>query len=461
MPSTHRFCELGVIGSLVAILIASGCSKPAPPNVVLVTIDTLRADRLGSYGHQIDTSPFLDDLASQGVRFQNAYSESSWTTPSIVSLLTSLRPTTHGIESASVVVRGQGENQPSQLRQQTLPRRLLLWPQSLKARGYRTFGITANGLLKGDRGFRRGFDHYKCIGFGNAEKVEAIVRRWKRNITRQRPYFLWLHFIEPHGPYNEHPSVRELYGPRTSRLAKTIAPWQLTKRSPERLRNALPRALELYDGEIRHTDGVIARIFDNLGISSSDLVIVTSDHGEEFFDHGNFGHASTLYEEVVRVPLIIRFPGALHAGRTIDGAVRLIDVLPTVLEVLGIAPVEHFQGRSLLPLIAGKESGSREVVATLHRYERNSMASLTQGDWKYIHHDVDPASHRLFNLARDPGERSNLLSTENRRAQAMAAHLSAVVERDRSRQLVAPRARLSEAQAERLRALGYLPETAD
>lgn len=175
-------------------LLALGCGDAPRPNVLLVTIDTLRADRLSGAGHSRQTTPYLDELAASGVRFERAYASSSWTAPSVASLLTSLDPRRHGIEhghlSEQVIVQ-----------QEVIPESLPLWPELLRNAGYRTYGITANTHLYGHFGFDRGFDRYECIGFLTADEVLETLERWQLEITASEPWFVWVHLLDPHARY--------------------------------------------------------------------------------------------------------------------------------------------------------------------------------------------------------------------------------------------------------------------
>ncbi|MFT5441941.1 MAG: arylsulfatase A-like enzyme [Myxococcota bacterium] len=443
----------------IATLILLGCmawigcadAPPERPNIVLVTVDTQRADRLGSYGYPKSTTRFLDSLAVDGIRFERAYSASSWTVPSVVSLLTSLNPTVHGVERGLFLA---GEV----TQQEAIPESVAVLPELLRERGYTTFGVTANEHLAARFGFDRGFDRYECLGVANADELMGVVARWNEEITASAPYFLWLHLLDPHAPYFFHDSQRDFYGPRAGLVKRfeSLTPWSLSNQRVSKRSVKFAALNALYDGEIRHTDTALADIFASLGVDGGDLVIVTSDHGEEMLDHDGFGHGESLFEEVIRVPLIVRFPGGEMAGTTVQSPVRLIDVVPTILEAVGVEVPEAMQGRGLKGSIDGSDVVERDVVASLARIPGKNLKSLTIGEWKYIHDHLHPEADRLFNVVRDPSESKNLLSAESERAQRMRSRLDEILDEEAARRLVAREVQVSSDQVEQLKALGYV-----
>jgi len=211
-----KLCTLGLVSA--AALVAVGCefsSRPRP-NVILITIDTLRADRLSCYGYTRETTPFLDQLARDGIRFSRAYSNASWTAPAVVSLLTGLLPTTHGVEHGTI------ENRTDVVNQEVVPVEARMWAEVLQRAGYRSFGITANGHLDPRFGFDRGFERYRCIGFADAEGVKQVLASWRREIVESHPYFLWVHLFDPHAPYRFHAAAMRDYHPQFRRIPKKV-----------------------------------------------------------------------------------------------------------------------------------------------------------------------------------------------------------------------------------------------
>jgi len=371
------------------------------PNIVLITIDTLRADALGSYGGPAAATPVLDGLAKQGVRFERAYATSSWTAPSMASLLTGVYPARHGVEHGTVI-DGKLSGQPAIA--EGLPRVAALLGQA----GYRTYGVAANGHLQGDLGFAAGFDHYECLGFVAADRVTAALAAMKTEILGQpRPWFTWVHLLDPHAPYavNEawlgetwrgRPRFPELDNPPS---ADTYARLDVTG---ERL--GYVRAL--YQGEVRRIDDVVGHLLAELQVDEHTLVVVTSDHGEDFGEHGRFGHGQTLFETSVRVPLIVRLPEHAHAGRVVTDAVSAIDLLPTLAAQLGVAPPASIDGVNLLPAMAGEPLRREAVFAEVALREHFRM--VTSGGWKLIRRVPSTDQGSLYRLADDPGEQAQV-----------------------------------------------------
>lgn len=419
------------------------------PNLVLVTIDTLRADRLSSYGHPRETTPYLDALAARGARFSRAYSPAPWTAPAMASLFTSTPPLRHGVVHGTIRA-GQVAQQ------EIIPDDLPLLTQVLQAGGYRTFGIAANGHLAADYGFGRGFDDYRCIGFESTDAIERELALTLRALPGEGPYFLWVHLFDPHQEYLPREPWISAFWPkdrrRYPRLSTMTNPKALADLDPEGSRFAYLNAL--YDSELRHVDEFAKELLEPLVEAGDPLVVVTSDHGEEFADHGAYGHGHTLFDELLRVPLIVRLPGRLGAGKVIAEPVSLLDVMPTLLDAAGLEPPGAPAGRSLLPLINGESSPPRAFFASNSRDVE--IRALIRGKQKYVHYPLDPSRDQLFDLAADPQEAYNLLQ-----AGADASELLAELERHAARSeaarpgpiRTAPR---SAEELEELRALGYV-----
>jgi choline-sulfatase len=451
-------CSLGLVSA--AAMVAVGCnpaSRPRP-NVILITIDTLRADRLSCYGYTRETTPFLDQLARDGIRFTRAYSNASWTVPAMVSLLTGLLPTTHGVEHGTI------ENRSDVVNQEVVPGEAQMWAEVLQRAGYRSFGITANGHFDPRFGFDRGFERYRCIGFADAEGLKQVLTSWRREIVESPPYFLWVHLFDPHAPYRFHASAMREYHPQFRRIPNKVRARLQNELVPEYLKRAevtegsdrFRYVNALYDGEVRYTDTVIREIFEDLPISSGDLVIVTSDHGEEFLEHQKFGHGNTLYEEVVKVPLILRLPESESAGVVVDRAVSLVDLLPSILDYLDIAIPVELQGQSVLPLLRGEQSSPRFILTSLSRFPALKTKSITLGSWKYVHHYADPEQTGLFELSRDPGEQRNLLHRRSELAESLERLLFELEAQAQQQRLSPGTQVLAPEEVDRLKALGYL-----
>ena len=417
--------------ALVSTLALSGCRRregpPARPDIVLITIDTLRADRLSAYGYDRETSPFLDELAASGVRFAATYSPSSWTVPSMASLFTSLEPDHHGVQRGIVKkekIRGQ----------EILADDFTLLAEVLQQAGYRTFGVSANLHLAKRFGFAQGFDHYRNLGFANADRIAPVLEEWRDMlVSGPDPYFLWIHYLDPHDPYYPREPWFENPVPALAGEVSEQNPVQIDRlywlnsadgrrRNPRRLKKELRIAEAAYDAEISYTDDQIRQALAALDPASEAFVVVTADHGEAFYEHEHLGHGQDLHEEQVRVPLILRFPGALHRGRVVEKPVSLVDVMPTILDFLAIEPPGDSQGRSLLPLITGSTSPLPPVFLAVSRAEPG-IRGIRQGDWKYLRTLGDPAGDRLFDLRSDPGERRNLAGEYPEVAEDLARRL--------------------------------------
>jgi arylsulfatase A-like enzyme len=435
---------------------AASAALPAKPNVVLLSIDTLRADALGSYGNGAATTPALDRLAQSGVRFAHAYSTSSWTPPAMASLMTGLYPIRHGVTSGRVVQQPRDGRPRRRIEgQQVLPPDLTMLAQVLQRSGYRTYGITANAHLDAELGFARGFDRYECLGFAEADRVLASFRAFQTEISAKRaPYFLWVHLFDPHTPYFRDETWFERAlpnGPRFPELER-VTPPERYKDMGVNGGERLDYVRALYHGEVRHSDRAAESVLTALQAEDDALIVVVSDHGEEFLEHGMFGHAHSLFEETVRVPLIVRFPDRRHAGKVVAQPVSIVDVLPTIAAAIGAQAPASADGRSLLPLIEGAAQDPRTVFAELARDRPRKMAF---GDGFKLIHDVnDPAASALYDLGQDPGERSDLFAAQPERAAALLRALREQLGLGAER---ATQSRpLDARQVEALRSMGYV-----
>ncbi|NNL66168.1 MAG: sulfatase, partial [Myxococcales bacterium] len=392
----HR--RLWLAGALSGVLLAAGLllrrapsddgvpgvpSRPAgrPPNVVVYLVDTLRADHLGVYGYERPTSPVLDRWAAQSVVFDRAYAPSSWTRPSVVSLLSGLDPIRHGVED----------------RLDVIPDDVRLLSEQLRSRGYATFAAVTNPNVLPEWGFGQGFDVFEDLDpDGQGTRADAVsdwvVSRMPELAARQ-PFLLYLHLLDPHAPY-EPPAPYDERFPRIPALPAN-------------------HSIGRYDGEIAFVDAEFGRSLDALaerGLADDTLVIFLSDHGEELMDHGQLGHGATLFEEVVRVPLILRLPRGAHAGARVATRVSLIDVFPTVLGLLGLPPAPGLDGRDLSPLLDGRggsaDLAGRDLFLSLYTTgtRSNLVRGVLSGEHKYLRRSRPEASEALFDLARDPEE---------------------------------------------------------
>jgi len=444
-----------------ALLLACGPSSP-PPNVVLVSIDSLRADHLGAYGAGRDTSPNIDGIASEGALFETVMAPTSWTLPSHVTLLTGQSIPVHG-------VAGRLDRLD--------PARITL-AQQLSAAGYVTAGFVSAPFLHAAYGFARGFDVYENLGA--AAKMESLPVRAVDNLASHRdstagvvvdralqwldarpdadaPFFLFVHLWDPHYDYDPPAPYDTLFDREydgtldaTSYALNPGIHAGIGERDKQHLR-------ALYDGEVRWTDAQLGRLFDALrrrGELDRTLVSIVSDHGEEFFEHGRKGHDKTLFEESVRVPWILRLPGRIEAGRRVTGPVSLEDVAPTLLDVAGVAPLGEATGHSRAAHLSGDAAPPGDPVLLVLR----SQAALRGPDWKIIV-DRRRGDGRYYDLARDPAEQhpEEAGGVARERLEALRARLASDAKlRDSLRWEGAGEAPLDAGTRERLRELGYL-----
>ena len=445
----HRVSLLGIIASAITI----GCAPaPPPPNVLLITVDTLRADHSSAYGYPRDTTPVLDALAKEGARFEIAYAPMSLTGPVHASLFTGLYPATHLLFDNGLALAGNHT---------TLA-------ELYSARGYQTAAVVSSFVLDAKFGFARGFAHYEDDF--EAETATSLVPEWKghkvpkafdrrANATTdraiqwldekrdsERPFFLFLHYFDPHAPYLPPGRFALRYSDGTTHNEHQI---------------------DLYDGEIAFTDFEIGRFLAALsaaGLDRNTIVALTSDHGESLMQRDYWTHGLFVYEEEVRVPLIVRWPGHIPAGRVHREPVELVDLAPTLVELtaLGVDTAD-FEGRSLAQALQGDASldPDRPVFLTRKYYKGGLVMGdipaigrrfgIRQGIWKYI---VGPeeGTYELYNLRLDPGETVDLYAERPKRAQKLAK----VLERWRSTHAQRRSdATVSDEDREALRALGY------
>ena len=433
------------------MVFAAATPEPEIHRIVLITIDALRADHVSCYGYSHPTTPFLDRLASEGVLFSQAYASASWTVPSMASLFLGLYPRDHGVSHG--VVQQQDKKI---LNQEVLPAAAPTLAEILRAAGYTTFGISANGHLAEGTGFERGFDYFRSIWFAASPAPNRIAQEWRSTIVSATNAFIWIHYFDPHDPY----SAREPWLGRYTTNRAVCMQWagrmtdQLHRELPELHRDASAAAalVDLYDSEINYADEQIADLFKMLALGEDALVIITADHGEEFLDHQGLGHGTTLYEEVVRVPLIIRWPGC-PAGRVVRQPVSLVDLPATIVDLLGNKPV--MPGTSLKSLMAPASASTSQLPVFLETDRDGYHRAVRLEDWKLITADRNQKRVQLFNLRADPGEKRDCHQDEPETAD----RLSRVLESWQKQRLEITTPKkpisLSPEEIEKLRSLGY------
>jgi len=453
------FVGTGIIAVAMAIVpfaIRTEAVRPhvahrGAPNIILISIDSLRADHLHSYGYARNTSPNLDAVAAQGAVFETVISPTSWTLPAHMTLMTSLDPEAHGVIT-------------NRLR---LGRGIDTLPQRLQRSGYATAGFVSATYLDGLYGFSRGFDEYddytllrvageKSRSAVTSQQVaqRAVDYLQKRSSAKdQRPFFLFLHFFDVHYDYNPPaPYARMFDAAYAGRVTGNV----------DSVRQGMPsqdlnHVVALYDGEIAWVDANIGKILSSLhalGIDDNTIVAVTADHGEEFLEHGQAAHYKTLYDEVLRVPLVIRYPGHVAPGRRVQGQVRLMDVAPTLLSLAGF-PVSHprlgTEARSLACLLTSPQPRRAPNLPAFGDL-RGEVASVRTGDAKLIR-NLRTNKEEFYDLDHDPGERTNLDAIGQRERD----QLRIILTRWRSSATaVNDQADLDEEEKAALKSLGYM-----
>lgn len=355
------------------------------PNIIVYLVDTLRADHLGVYGYRRDTSPVLDKWAESSVVFEHAYAPSSWTKPSMVTLFSGLDPVSHGVED----------------RLDVIPADIHLLAERLKALGYSTMGAVTNPNVLPQWGFDQGFDVYQDLdSAGQGTRADAITNFVTKQIDQlagKQPFFLYLHVMDPHFPYQPPP-------PYDTRFPRS---------------RAFPANMSVsrYDGEIAFVDqefGKLLELLSGHALDTTTMTVFTSDHGEELWDHGGFGHGGNLFEEVVRIPLVIRFPTAQHAGARISHRASLEDVVPTVMRVVNDSSPEGLDGHDLTELLQENQPDwvDREMLLSLRTSGPNShlVRGLLKGTHKYLRRTRPGTEESLYDIERDPAESKNLAS---------------------------------------------------
>jgi len=277
-------------------------------NIVLITIDTLRADHLPCYGYMRNTSPTIEKIAKTGIIFKNVIAPSSWTAPSMASLFTSVYPINHGVIHGFV-------KDDQVYKQEVFSDELTTLAEILKTQGYTTFGVASNHHLSERFGFARGFDHFKYLPNLTAEHVNNVLFSWKNKIKQSDKYFLWAHYFDPHNPYTPRDPWVTQYTPDT--LTKKIKlfdkTWGELSRHIAKLKEypqALSNLVAHYDSEINYVDFHIGKLMHEFELDKNTLIIITSDHGEEFLEHDYLFHAARLYKESIDIPLIVKLPNS-------------------------------------------------------------------------------------------------------------------------------------------------------
>lgn len=448
---------------LLSMFLGLACAAGGPPRradgIILVTFDTARADRIGCYGNDLASTPTLDRLAAGGILFARCYSEVPTTLASHTTIMSSLYPRTHGVPR-----NGFG-----------VPASVSTLAEIFAGKGFRTAAFVGSFPLSHTFGLNRGFEEYddeteQGPAGGELERPAGAVveraRAWLEGVGDE-PFFLWVHLFDPHWPYGPPAPFGSIRRPPPTRFDPTeLADVMAIRFRREPFEESDQAAfLAAYDGEIAYADRCLGGLLDALpaGRGGRLLVAVTGDHGEGFGEHHYyFDHGDFLWESGIHVPLILYGPGFLPAGRVVDGAVRLLDIAPTLLEAAGIRPLDDFEGASLLPAADGpipsrlvfSEASKPWNVEVRGEYQNKYKAkSVVDGRWKLI---VTPYRDRkeLFDLVEDPEEEADIIAREPE----VAARLeTALVEwiREKDPGFREDDLTIDEDVREKLRSLGY------
>ncbi len=397
-----------------------GCrpGAPAKPDVVVIVVESLRADHVGAYGSRAATTPRLDALARDGVRFAAARAPSSWTLPSVASLLTGLYPVTHGVTRLAVALSPD----------------VATMPEAFRAAGYRTGAVSADpGFVTPLQGFGRGFDDFVVergaaaadgrhgdvtpadpwlASYATVRNAEAVTRRaldWIAARDASAPYFLYLQYFDPHAGYFPPSAYAARFGVAADDPLRGDAQWAVLTATTPPDRGAVATLAKLYDAEIAYTDTAIGTLLDGVRARARPtIVMVVGDHGEELNEHGGLQHGRTLYDEVLRVPWIVTGAG-LPAGGVVPSAVSLVSLWATVAELADLPAPPDVDGPSLVPLMRGDRSAKTRAPNVFADLEarffgdvpRHSRA-IVSGRWKLV-----PSAGRgpsFFDLDADPME---------------------------------------------------------
>lgn len=422
------------------------------PSAVLVVFDTTRADHTSLAGYARETTPRLRGFAAEGANFEVAYAPTSTTGPTHATLFTGLSPLRHEVTKNGVPLPAAAD---------TLAERF-------QAAGYRTAGFVSSFVISRRFGFDQGFASFDDAfdretstftpEFWEGRKIEGGFDRRGDETTRRAlrwldanggrgPFFLFVHYFDPHAPYAPPPEFAGRFapGPEADELARDIA---------------------RYDEEIAFTDSQLGVLLDGLaerGLAENTLVAVTADHGEGLMDHGHMEHGVHVYEEQVRVPLVLRWPGRIAAGLRFEAPIALVDLFPTFLELLGM-PAEgaQLEGRSVAPALSAGQPFEPVAVFLYRRHfsgeQRGSQFvkgekfGVREGRFKYID-GPEEGTRELFDLEDDPRERRNLLDAQPEAAAALAARVGDW--RAGRSGAEPPRLQITDEERERLEALGY------
>ena len=407
-----------VFGALLGVFLVFNVSmflyhkyyEPESPNVIIILIDALRPDRLGCYGNSRNTSPNIDAFAEDSVLFTQAISQATFTKTSIASLFTSLYPYQHGVYGDTVDgttsdILGEGET--------TLAEVLL-------RDGFSTAAWVHNPHLRSNMGFSQGFIEYDDRPAG-MENINKRFSRWISQVGNKHKFFAYIHYLDLHDPYRPKPPYDTMYGVYSDvysgidfkNWGAYLAEIRENKRRLDK--KDVDQLLAYYDGQLTYIDSQVGLLLEYLkreGLYDNSLIIITADHGDGFMEHGFISHSYKPYDELLRVPLIIKFPHSEYGGKVVNSQVRLIDVMPTILDILGVKTESKLSGLSLLGYVDDDGNKDRKVnfpdySISEHNTRRISFVAIRTEKYKYIYYPDGEAE--FYDLSADPKEQNNIM----------------------------------------------------
>jgi arylsulfatase A-like enzyme len=465
-PSTRReFLSKGAVVGATAWAAASRAratqalrgwarrGRSKQPNVVVLMLDALRPDYTQAYGATRPTSPWMAGFAKQAAVFDRCWSTSTWTAPACASLFSGLYPLEHGIVEGLMANERREDRQKDKGVAELAPQGTLinsfapdmvLLPQYLREFGYRCFGLATNPNIGPEIGFDRGFEKFVAEPEGTADQIGAWIEPWREELTQgDQPYFLYLHYMDVHKPYNQR------------------APWYQAEQAGDKPRSPAEQAAEAYRSELRFLDEQLAALEKSWAWDDNTLVLVVSDHGEEFGEHGGIGHPFHMHAELNRVVFMARGPGVQPGRRATP--VGLHDVLPTLLDWLQLAPPVETSGQSLAPLFSASQAPALEARMLYAHRRKNKFKPLDEWavnhlDWRLI---LDAEGQlQLFNIALDPFEQSPISAKQAGEVhERLRVGLRAWAAQGISNRAVMREVSQSEAEREVLERLGYADKT--
>ncbi|MFC2163853.1 sulfatase, partial [Acidobacteriota bacterium] len=428
-------------------------AKHPHPNIILISIDTLRADHLGCYGYNRNTTPHIDLFSSSAVLFKNVIAQAPYTVSSHMSMLTSLYPSFHKVNMIELSRLNPDKKTLTEI---------------LYNHGYRTWAITGGGQVSSGHGFFDGFETFIEYTAPHRD-VERKVRETINFLKKEKgnTFFVFFHTYKPHAPYMPIPPYDTMFdedykGQITGRLSDIN---DINSGKIEVNQADVEHIVSLYDGEIREMDDQLAVLFDYLkqeGLMEKTLIVFTSDHGEEFNEHGSVGvHSHTLYDELLRVPLILRMPEAHPEQAVIEDQIQSIDIFPTILQIAGIPyPDNSSQGTSVVPLIEGRKLNREPNIAFSERTPSDGLflRALRDSSQKYIFEEdkkKGSSKHSFFDLKNDPREQLNI-NIPNKKLRSLFAEIQFLIEEGKKVDQIVKKKKIDPETLETLKALGYI-----